>query len=192
MNTNSMRGIFILFLFITSSLATAQSRYAGQSVIGFQGGVTGKKGYFADINYQRLIGNSSWSFKVDAIFANQSALINDVPLDEKVNLKHFLVLPGALYTFENMEFGGIYFSVFGGGVAGYEIVNDGNTLLSNSGLHAENLKNTFIYGAHAGAMVEAEISRTVVFYGSGTEIYRRNSQVGEFTFYVGLGLRFYF
>lgn len=186
-----MKKICLLLLFATTSLI-AQNRYRDQNISAGMGGITGKNGFFVSAGYQRIIGFQGWSFKGDIIYASQYAKIkNEIPLESKLPIEHYMVLPSALLTFDNWGLDPFYLSLYGGGMLGYEILNKNKKVLENSKLESTNLKNSFIYGASLGAMVEYELSRQFVLNIEGRQLYRMGSQAGQFTFYIGGGLRYY-
>lgn len=186
-----MKYTIILLLFFTNALS-AQNRYRDQNISAGIGGITGKNGFFVSIGYQRIIGFRGWSFKGDAIYSSQYTKIkNNIPLESKLPLEHYMILPSALLTFDEWGLDPLYLSVYGGGMFGYEILNKNKKVLENSNLEATNIKNSFIYGASLGAMVEYELSRQLVFSVDGRQLYRMGSQAGQFTFYIGGGIRYY-
>lgn len=170
----------------------SQNRYRDQNIGAGIGGITGKDGYFISVGYQRIIGFKGWSFKADAIYASQFAKIkNDIPLESKLPMEHFMLLPSALITFDQWGLDPFYLSLYGGAMIGYEVLNKNKKVLANSQLESENINNSMIYGVSLGSMLEYEISRQFVIDIEGRQLYRYGSKAGQFTFYVGGGLRYY-
>lgn len=185
------KNITILSLFLLSNLGFSQIRYADQNIIAIGGGFTGKKGFYAQFSYSKLIGNKGWLGRGDFFYLHQKAHIKNISEDKEVNLTQYLVMPMAQYDFENLNIDPFVLSVFGGAVGGYEIVNNGNNTLPNSGISSPKLKNNFIYGISLGVQGEVEIKRGIAVYSSIMEMYRLNSSIGNFSFLIGAGLKFY-
>lgn len=81
-------------------------------------------------------------------------------------------------------------SIGGGGVAGYELINGGDSELETGALI--DAKSQFIYGAFAGAELDIVLSDTVSIYGAVNEYYHVNSDLGHLIFYGGVGIKYYF
>lgn len=191
-----MKKIFTLLSLTCSCLylstAMAQNRYRDQNIAVGMGGITGKKGYFISLGYQQIVGFQGWNIKLDGIYANQYAKIsNDIPLESKLPMQHYMILPSALYTFDQWGLDPFYFNLYGGAMLGYEVLNNGKKVLTNSNLESENIKNSFIYGISLGTIIEAELTRNLTLGVDARQLYRRGSKAGEFTFYLGAGIRYY-
>lgn len=77
----------------------------------------------------------------------------------------------------------------GGGVFGYETVNNGQLNLSNGSIISS--KPGFIYGAYLGLDVDFSLTDQYSIVLKTTQFYHANSTLGEFIPYAGLGFRFY-
>lgn len=184
--------ILLLVFCLISFTSFAQNRFGGQNILGASGGITGKSGYFADINYNRLIGNNFWGIRGDIIYANQNAKINDIPNDPEVKLKHYLFLAGVTYSFEDIfRSFPFYIHIIGQGALGYENINNSNKELPNSGLIVNKLKNKMVYGFNLGMEAEMPLWRDISINLNGSQLYRANSNAGNFTYYIGAGVKFY-
>lgn len=186
------RKVMQLGLSLLSIWTFSQMRYEDQSVGFLGGGATGKQGYFFNLSYSRFIGGKGWSGRADLIYLNQKAKIKNVPSDEYVRLTQYMILPTAQYSFEEWNLDPFYISVYGGGMVGYEVVNNGSNTLKNSGITSKKLKNNFIYGAVLGVQGEVEMGDSWTVFATGSEVYRMNSEVGKFSFMIGGGVKYYF
>ncbi|WP_209403874.1 conjugal transfer protein TraO [Pseudozobellia sp. WGM2] len=83
------------------------------------------------------------------------------------------------------------FSVFlgGGGLFGYEVINNGSNELPNGALITG--KSRFIYGVNLGAEMELGLSNDFSLLVKANEYYHVNSDVGNFYPYAGVGLRYF-
>ena len=83
------------------------------------------------------------------------------------------------------------FSLFlgGGGLFGYEVINNGSNELPTGALI--NGKSQFIYGLYLGAEMEIGLSNDFSLLIKANEYYHVNSDVGNFYPYVGVGLRYF-
>jgi len=78
-------------------------------------------------------------------------------------------------------------AVGGGAVAGYELVNNGNKELENGAIIESDSK--FIYGGFISAEFDFALSSNMWLVAKVNEYYHVNSELGEFTFYGGAGIR---
>src|SRR6056297_3237668 len=83
------------------------------------------------------------------------------------------------------------FSLFlgGGGLFGYEVINNGSNELPSGALI--NAKSQFVYGLYVGAEAEIGISNDFSLLVKANEYYHINSDVGNFYPYAGVGLRYF-
>lgn len=170
----------------------SQMRYEGQSVGFLGGGATGKQGFYFNLTYSKFIGGSGWSGRGDIIYLSQKAKINNIPSDDYVRLRQYMFLPTAQYSFEEWNLDPFYLSAFGGGMVGYEVVNGGSNMLKNSGITSDKLKNNFIYGLVLGVQGEVEMGENWTIFATGSEVFRMNSEIGKFSFMIGMGVKYYF
>lgn len=81
-------------------------------------------------------------------------------------------------------------SLGGGGLLGYELVNNGQVELSN--IVKLNGKSKFIFGAVISADIDITLSEHYSLMIKNSEFYHVNTDFGNFTNYSGIGLRYYF
>lgn len=81
-------------------------------------------------------------------------------------------------------------SLGGGGLIGYEDINNGNEALETGAI--VNADSTTIYGAFIGADTSYSISDYLSLALIIKEDYHINSDLGNFNFYSGVGLRYNF
>lgn len=83
------------------------------------------------------------------------------------------------------------FSLFlgGGGLFGYEVINNGSNELPSGALI--NAKSQFVYGLYVGMEAEVGISNDFSLLIKANEYYHINSDVGNFYPYAGIGLRYF-
>lgn len=80
-------------------------------------------------------------------------------------------------------------SVQGGGIVGYEVINNGNIDLNNgSSINAE---SQLIYGAYIGTDFSYFISDYLALNLVVNQYYHANSDLGNFSFYAGIGTKFF-
>lgn len=77
-----------------------------------------------------------------------------------------------------------------GGIFGYESVNRGDRELANGALVMS--KSGFIYGAFIGFDTDIYLNDKVSVVVKANEFYHHNSNLGQFTGYCGLGIRYFF
>lgn len=80
-------------------------------------------------------------------------------------------------------------NIGGGGVFGYETVNNGSRELSNGALIKS--EPGFIYGGYIGIDFDLSISDKLSLSLRANEYFHANSDLGEFIPFLGLGLRYY-
>lgn len=105
-------------------------------------------------------------------------------------------IPYNLFTFNGAYFFKILsnysrslnLSLGGGGVAGYEIVNKGENELTTGALILD--KSNFIYGAFAGIELDIYMADELSILLKANEYYHFNSDLGELTPYIGIGLKY--
>uniref|UniRef100_A0A171ANS3 Conjugal transfer protein n=1 Tax=Triatoma infestans TaxID=30076 RepID=A0A171ANS3_TRIIF len=77
----------------------------------------------------------------------------------------------------------------GGGIIGYEVINNGNSLLETGAII--DAKSQFIYGVFIGLEGEITLSNDFSLLIKANEYYHINSDVGQFYPYAGIGLRYF-
>lgn len=101
----------------------------------------------------------------------------------------FTVNPGYFFNiYEQPRWSKIFVYIGGGGVIGYEVFNNGNNELDNGAVIDG--KSQFIYGAFVGAEFEYMISDSWRFIIKANEYYHANSDVGNYYFFGGIGIRY--
>ena len=81
-------------------------------------------------------------------------------------------------------------SLGGGALVGYELINNGNTELSN--IVSVVGKSKFIYGGVASVDLDIIISESFSLFVKTSQAYHINSDFGNLSNYSGVGLRYYF
>jgi len=154
-----------------------------QSSIGLSGGYT-TNGIAGIAEYNHHWGshstiNSSLYYSYNTIKENElEALYSDIT----VNVGYY-------HKVHNAEQGRFKILLGGGGVIGYEIINNGKDVLDNGvGIKGE---SQIIYGAYVGTNLNYFISDAFALSLVGNEFYHINSDLGNFVFYVGVGLKYY-
>lgn len=116
-----------------------------------------------------------------------AAFAEDNPTDIPYNI--FTIQPGLYYR--------VYisprksFSLFagGGGLFGYEVINNGSNELPSGALI--DARSQFIYGGYLGVEAEFALDNDFSLLIKANEYYHVNSDVGNFYPYAGLGLRYF-
>lgn len=80
-----------------------------------------------------------------------------------------------------------FISIGGGGLIGYEQINEGEKELPNGALI--NSDENLIYGLFAGIELENRITQGVNLLIKGKQQYHFNSDLGNFSTYIGVGTR---
>ena len=102
----------------------------------------------------------------------------------------FTVQPGYfLKIWEQKNFKRYTLNLGGGGIFGYEIINNGNRSLSNGSIL--DAKSQFIYGLFLGLEGEATLNNDFSLLIKANEYYHINSDVGQFYPYAGIGIRYF-
>ncbi len=109
---------------------------------------------------------------------------NDIPYNI------FTVQPGLFYrVYISPRRKNFSVHLGGGGLFGYEVINNGSNELPNGALIDG--KSQFIYGMFVGAEVELAIGDDFSLLLKANEFYHVNSDVGNFYPYIGAGLRYF-
>lgn len=102
----------------------------------------------------------------------------------------FTVQPGYFFKiWEQKNFKKFNLNIGGGGIFGYEVINNGSNLLDTGAII--DAKSQFIYGLFLGLEGEITLSNDFSVLIKGNEYYHVNSDVGKFYPYVGIGLRYF-
>lgn len=171
----------LIILLGTISAFSQSGNYA--SSVGLSGGYAEDGfGIMATYNYH-LNRNRYAQLSVFAAIAEDKGSF-DIPYNI------FTVQPGYfIKVWEQKNFKKYGVNLGGGGIFGYEVINNGNSLLSNGAIL--DAKSQFIYGVFIGVEGEITLSNDFSLLIKANEYYHANSDVGQFYPYAGLGLRYF-
>ncbi len=174
-----MKHFFICFLIILPFLAKAQDDSIGISV-----GYT-TNGIGVLLSYNKSINDNSY-IQVGGYYSIAEDQSNDnvkVPYnDMSLNIGYF----HNIITSLEREF---HFAIGGGGIAGYEIINGGNSEI-REGIIVDG-ENQFIYGAFVGLEAGYYFSDHFSVSATVNEYYHIGSDLGKAVFYGGLGVKYH-
>ncbi len=171
--------LLVLIIAFISSIAIAQEHKVAFS---FTGGIV-DDGFAGFVTVDYKVND------YDYIQLNAQASFTNLELQE-------IEIPINLYAFQ----AGFFFDILRnnsrtfavgigvGGLVGYEIINGGDPEIQNN-LRLDIETNTLLYGAYAGIDADIFLSPTVAINIKANEAYHINSNVGELTPYIGLGLK---
>lgn len=166
----------------TATLAYAQNgNYA--SSIGLSGGYAEDGfGIMATYNYH-LNRDRYAQLSVFAAVAEDKGSF-DIPYNI------FTVQPGYfIKVWEQKNFKKYALNLGGGAIIGYEVINNGNSLLETGAII--DAKSQFIYGGFLGLEGELTLSNSFSLLLKANEYYHINSDIGNFYPYAGIGLRYF-
>lgn len=174
--------VLFSFLFMAISLSAQRGgNYA--SSIGLSSGYA-EDGFGIMATYNYHLDRSSYAQL--SIFA---AIAEDKG-DYDIPYNIFTVQPGYfLKVWEQPNFRRYALNIGGGGVIGYEVINNGNNTLDTGAVIDG--KSRFIYGIYAGVEWEMILGNDLSLLIKANEYYHINSDVGNFYPYVGIGLRYF-
>lgn len=102
----------------------------------------------------------------------------------------FTVQPGYfIKIWEQKNFKKFALNLGGGAIFGYEVINNGNSLLETGAVLEA--RSQFIYGAYLGLEGEITLSNDFSILIKANEYYHANSDVGNFYPYASIGLRYF-
>jgi hypothetical protein len=173
--------ITVLVLFLSLGSYCQSGNYA--SSVGISGGYAEDGfGLMATYNYH-LDRKGYAQLSVFAAIAEDKGSF-DIPYNI------FTVQPGYfIKVWEQKNFKTFVLNLGGGGIIGYEVINDGNSILPNGAIL--DAKSRFIYGVFVGLEGEINLSNNFSVLIKANEYYHINSDVGQLYPYVGLGLRYF-
>ena len=116
-----------------------------------------------------------------------AAFAEDGPTDIPYNI--FTIQPGLYYRVYISPRRGFSLFLGGGGLFGYEVINNGSNELPTGALI--DARSQFIYGGYLGAEAEFALSNDFSLLVKANEYYHVNSDAGNFYPYAGLGLRYF-
>lgn len=174
--------VLFLFLFMAMSLSAQRGgNYA--SSVGLSGGYA-EDGFGIMATYNYHLDRSTYAQL--SIFA---AIAEDKG-DYDIPYNIFTVQPGCFVkVWEQPNFRRYALNISGGGIIGYEVINNGNNTLDNGAVIDG--KSRFIYGIYAGVEWEMILGNDLSLLVKANEYYHINSDVGNFYPYVGIGLRYF-
>lgn len=175
----------IKYIFLFSVMILVQSLSAQESALSISGGLT------EDGN--ALIASYNYYMRNDNFF--QASVFVSFAKDPykdgiKIPYNDFTVNAGYYKRVFKTKNNAFKASIGGGGVFGYEAINNGNKELSNGALIKS--KAGFIYGAFIGLDTDLYLSDDYSVVLKINEYYHHNSDMGQFTAYAGIGIRYYF
>lgn len=177
--------IKLLFLLIFGVVYMSQGQRAFATSVGLSAGYS-EDGYGALFNYNYH--NARRSYVHVGLFASFSVDKETVGYEIPYNI--FNIQPGYYFRIAQTEgFKPVSLYLGGGGILGYEILNNGNNELPNGALI--NAKSQFLYGGFAGLEVDYAFSDDWSFVAKANEYYHVNSDVGNWYPYFAVGLRYY-
>ncbi|MDY8135524.1 conjugal transfer protein TraO [Aquimarina sp. 2201CG5-10] len=171
--------LLISFLLLSSYFLNAQSHKMAASFTG--GYVQDGLGGMVTLDY-KLNEFDFLQFNLQANFTNLETGNVEIPVD--------------LYAFN----GGYFFDVIrnnsrifalslgGGATIGYEIINNGDDSIDGQILLIED-KSKLVFGAYVGLDADIFIIPTIAINIKANEVYHANSEIGEFSPYLGLGVK---
>ncbi|MEP5339270.1 MAG: conjugal transfer protein TraO [Algibacter sp.] len=174
---------FVLLLFISMSYYAQSQNHA--TAIELLGGYSYRGiGFLANYNYH-ISGNQMVQGGV--YFSYNSAEVKDnieVPYNTfNVNIGYITNIYTSIRKTTKINAGG-------GGLLGYEEVNNGNILLENGALVLEQSK--FIYGGFAFVELDFYINNDIGLILKLNEYYHVNSDLGKLSLFAGVGMRYFF
>lgn len=173
--------LFITAIIACSSIHSQEGNYA--SSIGVSSGYA-EDGYgiMATYNYH-LNRNRYAQLSVFAAIAEDRGTFT-------IPYNIFTVQPGYFFKIlEQRNFKRYALNIGGGAIIGYEVINNGNSLLETGAVI--DAKSQFIYGAYVGLEGELTLSNDFSLLVKANEYYHVNSDVGNFYPYAGIGLRYF-
>ncbi|SDE23023.1 Conjugative transposon protein TraO [Pricia antarctica] len=172
---------YFLILFLFPVLAQSQSY---SNTVSVNAGIFGE-GYGGEITYNTNLSQITFTqIGLDVSMATFNFEKTSVPYSSfTVSYSYFLTVYSRNRKMQSLSIGG-------GGIAGYELVNNGNGDISNIVSLDGNSK--FIYGGMATIDLDIIVSEHISFVVKSSQFYHVNSDFGKFTNFSGVGLRYYF
>jgi len=177
-------GFFVTILFcLATSSVFSQMRGNLASSVGVSGGyVEDGYGIMGTFNFHP---DRYRYFQISVL-----AAIAEDKGDQNIPYNIFTIQPGIYYrVFIAPQRKNFSLFLGGGGLFGYEVINNGSNELPSGALI--NGKSQFIYGLYLGAELEVGISNDFSILVKANEYYHVNSDVGNFNPYAGVGLRYF-
>ena len=172
---------FFLIVFLLPLTAISQSY---SNTFSINGGIFGE-GYGGEISYNaNLSENTFTQIALDVCIANFRSGEKTIPYSSyTASYSYFLTIYSRKRKMQTL-------SVGGGAIAGYELVNNGNSDISN--VVFLDGASKFIYGGVATLEVDIILTEHSSLIIKSSQFYHVNSDFGKLTNFSGLGLRYYF
>lgn len=171
----------LLFTLLVGGSVHAQMRGNLASSVGVSGGyVEDGFGVMGTFNFHP---NRFKYFQISVLAAFAEDNATDIPYNI------FTIQPGLYYRAYISPRKNFSLFLGGGGLFGYEVINNGSNELPSGALI--DAKSQFIYGGYLGAEAEFALSNDFSLLVKANEYYHINSDVGNFYPYAGLGLRYF-
>ncbi|KKN26392.1 hypothetical protein LCGC14_0875130 [marine sediment metagenome] len=172
---------FFLIVFLLPLTAISQSY---SNTFSMNVGIFGK-GYGGEISYNaNLSENTFTQIALDVCIANFRSGETTIPYSSfTASYSYFLNVYSRKRKMQSL-------SVGGGAIAGYELVNNGNSDISN--VVFLDGASKFIYGGVATVEVDIILTEHSSLIIKSSQFYHVNSDFGKLTNFSGLGLRYYF
>ncbi|MBW1298272.1 conjugal transfer protein TraO [Aquimarina litoralis] len=169
----------LISLIILSNEITAQSHRLAVSITG---GIV-QDGFAGAITTDYKVNEFDYlQFNLQGSFSSFEQNDVDIPVDT------YAFTAGFFFDLLRNNSRTFAISTGAGALIGYEIINNNDTSLPNDLLL--NLEtNKTIYGGYAGLDIDFFISPVITIHLKLNEMYHINSEIGEFTPYVGLGIK---
>jgi len=183
--------IFLFLVLLNSIVIYSQNRYKGQSILGMTVGKASNNSFFINPNYSYYLNNKGLSLRVDGVLKKFDSDLDYLPSDSKVAIDHFMLMPSISKSFDQLGIDPIYLSVNIGFFGGYEMISKSkvNVLFKDS--QSEHFENIFIYGLSAGGDIEIQLSRNLTLDFNIKEINITNSNIENWSLFIGGGIRIY-
>ena len=156
---------------------------SAQASFGVSGGYASDGiGAHASYNYETI---SNGYFQVSLFASDNESSVGEV----EVPFRTIFLNLGYYHTVVRNRSEQLSLALGGGGTLGYEILNDGDTILDTGAIIAGN--EGLVFGGFVGAELQYFLSDSfALLLVENTQIYG-NSQLGTLSIYAGLGIRFY-
>lgn len=176
-------GVFLMGLYSMSSYA--QGNYGGKKSIGLSYmGID--KGYGINANYQQLVGESYFGYRVDLDYLDRDMNISVYEYTYKTDFSRYTLGSAVTFNFEKWITFPFNLQLFAGGIIGQEKINNGKKEID--GIPYEKPTAT-VFGGYGG--IEFEMSIKTRF---SIALYAKNaytsSKVQKSVFNYGLGLKY--
>ena len=174
-----MKQFFVCFLVILPFISEAQD-----DSVGISGGYT-TNGIGLLVSYNLALNENSYLQMAGYYSIAEDQAENNI----KVPYNNMSLNVGYFHNIIKSLEGEFHFSIGGGGLAGYEIINGGDSKI-REGIIVD-AENQFIYGAFVGLEMGYYFSDHLSVYTAVNEYYHIGSDLGQAAFYGGLGIKYH-